>query len=210
MSLRGEVSGNYQRVVERDLEEIDCGTTPTYQEGIDEEEGGRQHHIYEYHVVYSASYSVPVLYFKGSRLDGTPLTLSDVLEWGVRDDLSESLASEKLYSISQKEHPMLGTPFFTIHPCNTVSLMSEIWDGGCGREIFEHHAWSISKPLSSKDGLDVDSADYEDANKPLKQQQSGFTKSANDCYVLRWLSVYGQIVGMDVDLKYFSTKDSVE
>ncbi|RLV97487.1 hypothetical protein DV515_00011735, partial [Chloebia gouldiae] len=35
---------------------------------------------YEYHVLYSSSYQVPVLYFRACFLDGRPLTLDEI--WG--------------------------------------------------------------------------------------------------------------------------------
>uniref|UniRef100_A0A8D1J5A8 Ubiquitin-like-conjugating enzyme ATG10 n=1 Tax=Sus scrofa TaxID=9823 RepID=A0A8D1J5A8_PIG len=35
---------------------------------------------YEYHVLYSCSYQVPVLYFRASFLDGKPLALKDLWE----------------------------------------------------------------------------------------------------------------------------------
>ncbi|XP_024611478.1 ubiquitin-like-conjugating enzyme ATG10 [Neophocaena asiaeorientalis asiaeorientalis] len=35
---------------------------------------------YEYHVLYSCSYQVPVLYFRASFLDGSPLALKDIWE----------------------------------------------------------------------------------------------------------------------------------
>nr|XP_009392590.1 PREDICTED: ubiquitin-like-conjugating enzyme ATG10 isoform X2 [Musa acuminata subsp. malaccensis] len=35
-------------------------------------------HVYDYHIVYSFNFRVPVLYFRGYRLDGCPLKLEDI------------------------------------------------------------------------------------------------------------------------------------
>jgi len=90
--------------------------------------------IYEYHILYSTSYQVPVLYFNGYHLDGAPLTWEEVWE-----NLDPVYKNEKLRwtFVTQKEHPVLGTPFFHIHPCETKLLMgvvqqyiaSETFDG---------------------------------------------------------------------------------
>ncbi|KAI8051921.1 uncharacterized protein B0P05DRAFT_479938 [Gilbertella persicaria] len=66
---------------------------------------------FEHHIVYSTSYQVPVLYFKATHLDGTPLSPQHI------DRLSQA-------RLSQLDHPVLGTPFWYIHPCDTRIAMS--------------------------------------------------------------------------------------
>lgn len=95
----------------------------------------------EHHVVYSTSYQVPVLYFKalyqGKKkiigfgfycvlkkeiltIDGTPLSLQEVYQQIVPDMYHDQVI------ITQTEHPLVGTPFWFIHPCDTRKLMNTI------------------------------------------------------------------------------------
>lgn len=105
-------------------------------------------HVYQIHITYSATYRVPVLYFNG-RSTGTSLTMSifsitldTVLNTDFLvgtpfadgqllqiDDIYADIPSEvkKSFSdshISQGEHPVLGIPFYFVHPCNTAALMA--------------------------------------------------------------------------------------
>ncbi|XP_075036476.1 ubiquitin-like-conjugating enzyme ATG10 isoform X2 [Mixophyes fleayi] len=80
---------------------------------------------YEYHVLYSISYQAPVLYFRASFLDGRPLTLEEI--WHrVHDCFKPRLLHGPWETITQKEHPVLGQPFFALHPCRTNEFMSSI------------------------------------------------------------------------------------
>ncbi|KAI8968177.1 autophagocytosis associated protein [Mycotypha africana] len=77
----------------------------------------------EQHIVYSASYQVPVLYFKavfGSN--GAPLSLNDIHQYIVPKSRNP-LHTTTPVVVSQNEHPVLGTPFWYIHPCDTSTLM---------------------------------------------------------------------------------------
>ncbi|KAI5946418.1 Ubiquitin-like-conjugating enzyme ATG10 [Manis javanica] len=78
---------------------------------------------YEYHVLYSYSYQVPVLYFRASFLDGRPLTLKDIWE-GVHECYKTRLLQGPWDTITQQEHPVLGQPFFVLHPCKTDEFMT--------------------------------------------------------------------------------------
>ncbi|XP_003786066.1 ubiquitin-like-conjugating enzyme ATG10 [Otolemur garnettii] len=80
---------------------------------------------YEYHVLYSCSYQVPVLYFRASFLDGRPLTLKDIWE-GVHEYYKTRLLQGPWDTITQQEHPILGQPFFILHPCKTNEFMTPI------------------------------------------------------------------------------------
>ncbi|XP_069818971.1 ubiquitin-like-conjugating enzyme ATG10 [Dendropsophus ebraccatus] len=78
---------------------------------------------YEYHVLYSISHQAPVLYFRASFLDGTPLTLDAI--WNrVHDSYKPRLLHGPWETITQQEHPILGQPFFVLHPCRTNEFMS--------------------------------------------------------------------------------------
>ncbi|XP_032331329.1 ubiquitin-like-conjugating enzyme ATG10 isoform X2 [Camelus ferus] len=80
---------------------------------------------YEYHVLYSCSYQVPVLYFRASFLDGRPLTLKDIWE-GVHECYRMRLLQGPWDTITQQEHPILGQPFFVLHPCKTNEFMTPV------------------------------------------------------------------------------------
>ncbi|XP_036598252.1 ubiquitin-like-conjugating enzyme ATG10 isoform X1 [Trichosurus vulpecula] len=80
---------------------------------------------YEYHVLYSCSYRVPVLYFRASFLDGKPLTLKEIWD-GVHQFYKDRLLQEPWSTITQQEHPILGQPFFVLHPCKTNEFMTSL------------------------------------------------------------------------------------
>ncbi|XP_048584158.1 ubiquitin-like-conjugating enzyme ATG10 [Nematostella vectensis] len=78
--------------------------------------------IFVYHVLYSPSYSVPVLYFTANKQDGTPLSLEEV--WSnIPHVYHQRLQYEKWTFLTQQEHPILGAPCFQLHPCHTADLM---------------------------------------------------------------------------------------
>ncbi|XP_060091728.1 ubiquitin-like-conjugating enzyme ATG10 isoform X3 [Heteronotia binoei] len=80
---------------------------------------------YEYHVLYSCSYQAPVLYFRACFLDGRPLTLDEI--WNrVHECYRERLWQGPWDTITQQEHPLLGQPFFVLHPCRTNEFMASI------------------------------------------------------------------------------------
>ncbi|XP_010576360.1 PREDICTED: ubiquitin-like-conjugating enzyme ATG10 [Haliaeetus leucocephalus] len=80
---------------------------------------------YEYHVLYSSSYQVPVLYFRACFLDGRPLTLDEIWK-SVHACYQTRLLEGPWDTITQQEHPLLGQPFFVLHPCRTSEFMSSI------------------------------------------------------------------------------------
>ncbi|NXK68500.1 ATG10 enzyme, partial [Sylvietta virens] len=80
---------------------------------------------YEYHVLFSSSYQVPVLYFRACFLDGRPLTLDEI--WGsVHASYQDRLQERPWDTITQQEHPILGQPFFVLHPCRTNEFISAV------------------------------------------------------------------------------------
>ncbi|KAK4302972.1 hypothetical protein Pmani_024999 [Petrolisthes manimaculis] len=78
---------------------------------------------YEYHIVYSLSHSVPALYFNAWYASGKLLTLQEIWE-RVSNQFCEQIADNKWNSLTQTEHPVLGRPFFQLHPCRTAELMN--------------------------------------------------------------------------------------
>ncbi|XP_071478768.1 ubiquitin-like-conjugating enzyme ATG10 [Diadema antillarum] len=84
---------------------------------------------FEYHILYSQSYSVPVLYFTASKSDGRLLSLDEVWQM-VPPAYQERLRHERWTFITQQEHPYLGRPFFQLHPCHTTDLMGAVLSPG--------------------------------------------------------------------------------
>ena len=80
---------------------------------------------YEYHVVYSSSYQVPVLYFNVNRQNGTLLPL-DTIWQQVPRYYQERLKHERWTFITQQEHPVLARPFYQLHPCYTDKFMTSV------------------------------------------------------------------------------------
>lgn len=75
---------------------------------------------WEYHVVYSASYCVPVLYFNVWTANGGLLNLDQV--WNIL----QLNVDDKWTTITQVEHPYLRKPYFQLHPCKTQNLINLI------------------------------------------------------------------------------------
>ena len=78
---------------------------------------------YDFHIVYSESYSVPVLYFNVYTDSGMLLSVDAV--WNLVPEFYRARLAEDRWSfITQVEHPLLGRPFYQLHPCHTGKLMS--------------------------------------------------------------------------------------
>jgi ubiquitin-like-conjugating enzyme ATG10 len=85
-------------------------------------------HFYDYHVVYSFSYKVPVLYFQGHQSGGQLLTLDEIKE--DLPSLSLKLLGESRWTfITREEHPHFSRPWFTLHPCGTSDCMKLLLEG---------------------------------------------------------------------------------
>jgi len=94
------------------------------------------------YIVYSSIFSVPAFYFSCHRSDGSPVPLESILQSTlfhkhvlpptVHNSFSLTLATEDSQDsttfplLSQGDHPVLGTPCWYIHPCETASAMSEL------------------------------------------------------------------------------------
>lgn len=73
----------------------------------------------EYHILWSMSYAVPVLYFNGwySDFPGiNPVTVEEAQRLTPGAEL-------KYTELSQAMHPILGTPFLQLHPCMSRELL---------------------------------------------------------------------------------------
>jgi len=83
----------------------------------------------EYHVLYSPTYRVPVLYFNAYYADGSPLPRTELEQHVFSSIHVDALKKSSLIhqgAISQHDHPLLNLPFYFIHPCDTASLMAQL------------------------------------------------------------------------------------
>lgn len=96
---------------------------------------GRPHQqliAYDFHVLFHRSYRVPVLCFNGHKPDGTLLTLDEAWQlFSGRDSTATGIAMPTV--LTEMEHPVLFTPFHTLHPCRTAELLGAI--GGNGNRV---------------------------------------------------------------------------
>ncbi|XP_077144680.1 ubiquitin-like-conjugating enzyme ATG10 isoform X2 [Ranitomeya variabilis] len=145
-----------------DEQEGEKSSTTIFEDSHEEEDNGvlpqgaLQSEVihYEYHVLYSISYQAPVLYFRASFLDGAPLTLDAIWD-RVHDSYKPRLLHGPWETITQQEHPILGQPFFVLHPCRTNEFMSSV-QGSTDREGNYITSWlstvgpvvGLSLPLS--------------------------------------------------------------
>jgi ubiquitin-like-conjugating enzyme ATG10 len=77
---------------------------------------------WEYHVLYSHSYSVPTLYFNAWTSDGRLLSLEDM--WRrLQDNFQDTLKEDRWSVLTQQEHPVMRRPFYLLHPCRTAEFL---------------------------------------------------------------------------------------
>ncbi|OQS04753.1 hypothetical protein THRCLA_03030 [Thraustotheca clavata] len=107
----------------------------------------------EYHIVYSPTYRVPVLYLRGEHADGRWLSTKEI-----RQVLECEEGNE--HFVSQDEHPLLGTPYYFVHPCETATCLALLLDGmdkPSGLQVLQAwlslvQSWThIRLPLSQND-----------------------------------------------------------
>ncbi|XP_014210701.1 ubiquitin-like-conjugating enzyme ATG10 [Copidosoma floridanum] len=78
--------------------------------------------IIEHHVLWSMSYSVPVIYFNGWKSDYPGINPVSV------EIAQKLLETDKLAynELSQAIHPLLGRPFLHLHPCGSPELLRSV------------------------------------------------------------------------------------
>lgn len=117
---------------------------------------------WEYHVLYSISYEVPVLFFNVWNSAGQLLSL-DELWHAVHPSLKSQIYENRWYTLTQQEHPYLHQPFFFFHPCNTSAFINCFsdkrrnilitWLSSVGAAIwlYMHETYGIMSDLGSGD-----------------------------------------------------------
>lgn len=129
---------------------------------------------YDYHIVYSLSHSVPALYFNAWHPSGKLLTLDEV--WDRVDAThKDQIISNKWGTLTQVEHPLLGQPYFQLHPCNTAKLMGQVmpepasaWTSVALRTYLVSWLSMFGPPV----GLELPLCYFSQLDNPLREQSS--------------------------------------
>lgn len=79
----------------------------------------------EYSIVYSRSYSVPVLYLSAWGLDGRMLHTEELTTL-CSPYHKDHLMSNVWTTLTQVEHPIRQTVCYMLHPCKTSHLMAQL------------------------------------------------------------------------------------
>lgn len=91
-------------------------------------------YVFEFNIVYSTSYGVPVLYFNVYSPEGSLLLLHQVIELLSNTNANFNCSQiDKWTFITQGEHPFLGIPFFYLHPCKTGEFMAQVFESTQGK-----------------------------------------------------------------------------
>ena len=93
---------------------------------------------FEFHVLWNATYGVPVCYFTAQLTDGTPLPAADM-----RRALTLATDQEHWTVLTQEEHPTLGTLAYTLHPCETAERMAAMLSDH-GHGVQSHGGYMLS------------------------------------------------------------------
>jgi ubiquitin-like-conjugating enzyme ATG10 len=126
-----------------------------------------------YHVIYSESYAVPVLYLNAYKSNGKCLSFDELYEhFELTNEKSDGFKAEQQMIITQQEHPFLfNKPFYFLHPCKTSKWMHD----------------TVPMPTNG-DG------DGDDDNEPRKMTATNYT--------LKWLSFTFSALNIHLDIKY--------
>ncbi|XP_040027623.1 ubiquitin-like-conjugating enzyme ATG10 [Gasterosteus aculeatus] len=142
-----EAADTDRRVIEDEDEDEDegvCGVSA----------GSSQVLQYEYHILHSCSYAAPVLYFRAFTQEGRSLSL-EAMWSSVHPNYRLRLQSSPLNTISLQEHPLLGQPFFMLHPCRTEEVMRPVLQAAHEQHRPVNYVLSWLSAVGPVVGLDV-------------------------------------------------------
>ncbi|XP_047319081.1 ubiquitin-like-conjugating enzyme ATG10 [Impatiens glandulifera] len=91
------------------------------------------HHRYEFHIVYSSSFRVPVLYFRAYDTDGQIMLMNEI-EMDLSSDSLKLLMESKWTFITLEDHPQLNRPWYMLHPCATSEWMKLLLENDSSRD----------------------------------------------------------------------------
>ena len=171
---------------------------------------------FEYHVVYSPSYQVPVLFFTAMYPSGKLVPLEEV--WQLMSPAHVTRGSGMEWgTVTQQEHPILCRPFYHIHPCHTVDVMrtvtqthgNETEKHGLQMETCEHGNETEENLLQNGVEVGGHGNETETHTLPSGMETCGHGNETNVHakhkhfnYVLSWLTIFGPTVGLEVSLNY--------
>ncbi|KAL1092386.1 hypothetical protein V6Z11_D07G221200 [Gossypium hirsutum] len=89
-------------------------------------------HYCDFHIVYSSTFRVPVLYFRAYCSDGRPLPLDEI-----EKELPACASKEFSLPCSFLEHPYLKRPWYKLHPCGTAEWMKLLFLSDTANPKFE-------------------------------------------------------------------------
>jgi ubiquitin-like-conjugating enzyme ATG10 len=94
----------------------------------------------EYHVIYSQSYEVPVLYLRLYDTSGqTVVDNSEAIKiLSSASTTADQLGASKWETLTQQMHPVLQVPFFHLHPCHTETWMKVMSETDSSPENFNY------------------------------------------------------------------------
>nr|AWV66682.1 ubiquitin-like--conjugating enzyme ATG10 [Brachionus koreanus] len=76
-----------------------------------------------YHIIYSESFSVPVLYINIFKSNGSVFKYDEIYKFFSLKELDSD--QEPILILTQQEHPILFKPFYYMHPCMTSHWMNQ-------------------------------------------------------------------------------------
>lgn len=147
-------------------------------------------HVYEYHVVFDPGYSVPVLYFNATTLDGNPIT-GDAIWDSIQHACKQQM--QAMAAFTQTDHPILGRPFFQLHPCRTAELMAALTALGSP---------AIAAPAATIHGSDGQPR-ARASGEPDPPSSPSSSPSSQQHYVKAWISLMGPAVGLRLSHTYY-------
>jgi hypothetical protein len=128
--------------------------------------------LLELHIVFHATYRTPALYFRAAAVDGTPVSSERVLRgicFAGRGCDAPVVASVEL-------HPLLGTPYSLLHPCETAAAMALLL-----AQVADPETSSSSRNSSSNGSSDGAAPTYLASWLSLVQPLTGISPS--DCCI---------------------------
>merc|ERR1712086_207248 len=75
--------------------------------------------------MWSIVFLVPVMFFNIYTSGGKLVSVDQLLD--VLPQLRGNNTDTGWCYLTQAEHPVLGIPFYQLHPCNTATFMSNLW-----------------------------------------------------------------------------------
>ncbi|KAK7382776.1 hypothetical protein VNO80_01838 [Phaseolus coccineus] len=130
-------------------EPFDCGTLVCPEHEVNH---------YDFHIIYSSSYRVPVLYFRSYHSDGQLLPFNEI-EKDLPGHSAKLLSESKWTFITHEEHPYLNRPWYKLHPCGTSEWMKLLYDGDSSLNrngfVIEHYLVSWFSVIGQVVGLKI-------------------------------------------------------